>query len=576
MHVGQLTYASTADSTWHTFTSWRTLQTLACYVWSAWLFGEVYLWSQGKGAHLGWVDRGRTFEDGLWERPILNENPIFLRSTWFCLAIGQTVLHLSRDEDRLPISEIDGEQKEEAAPSKLPKPLQDLANHLPDILGHTLRLLIPGLCLTLPIYHVIIRKTVWPFFFAIASIFYSGLPPDSQPTGTQHHFQLGFQTVISSALLILLWEISSAIFTAFVSQPPLRRDQPLTAEVKDASGNVLSRSKDPNGSLLSGLRSRKEVTKGFAFWELCIICEKFEMRRKTIYLEVDRKDGSIWSQISTCCLQEITAIRSRIIEAQSPSPSNSTASSQSTAAKQQPQQQQPLGLPRIADRAVASNGDIFQRPSKAGFAHNVGDAAKSVGRSPQGAHDVQARARKAIEWSTDRFLSRSEQERLSRQGLVQEANSTTLRILQSPVGEPFRQTFARRVKAAVLGKPHSNRANIVHASKVLSMLCVNSLKEDDYGQVARSIPIILLTYTSAITAITAFVAGLAPHWTDVEFKDSDRRVKDVEEVVDVLKAALEGVLLAFGEYAEAVGITKMELREAREALGKGQEMREAR
>ena len=51
-----------------------------------------------------------------------------------------------------------------------------------------------------------------------------------------------------------------------------------------------------------------------------------------------------------------------------------------------------------------------------------------------------------------------------------------------------------------------------------------------------------------------------------------RKVKEVDELLTVLKTALEEILLAFGEYAAALGLPKKELRDAREAIGKGSEM----
>jgi nucleoporin NDC1 len=71
MHVGVQTTASVAESVYKTATSWKTAHTLAWYVYSAWFFGEVYLWSRGDNANLGWVDQGRRYEDGAWERSTL-------------------------------------------------------------------------------------------------------------------------------------------------------------------------------------------------------------------------------------------------------------------------------------------------------------------------------------------------------------------------------------------------------------------------------------------------------------------------------------------------------------------------
>ncbi|KAF2480011.1 nucleoporin protein Ndc1-Nup [Neohortaea acidophila] len=567
MHIGPVTTGSKIDTVWQTITSWKSAHTLAWFMWSAWFFGEVYLWSQGPDAHLEWVDRGRKFEEDVWEWPILNESPLFLRFVWLWLALLQTSAHLLRDEDGLSIPQKDEDWTKKAA-SKLPEPLQELRERMPRILIHTFQLLC-GLVVAVPIYWLFIRKSIWPWFSVFAGLFFSGLSSDSSPPGPKHQGSLSIHTFASSILLITLWNISNAVFTIFVIQPPLRREQPLTTEMKDAQGNISTRSRDPNGSLLNGLKSKKEVTKAFAFWELCVICEKFEARRKTIYTDVDRKEGSTWAQISKYCLGELDTIQARIDKAQAPSAASAAQHEGTSTAREEPR-----GLPKIANRGVVENGNVLQKPAKADFAQHIGNAAKSIGQSPDTTHVVQARARKAIEWGADRLLSKSEQQQLTRQNLASEANSTITRVLQSPVGEPFRKTFDRKVSLVVLGTaPHGNRANIVHASRALSALCVNSLKEDDYGQVARSIPIVLRTYTAAITAVSTFVAGVAPHWTDVEFRQRDRRVKDVDEVVLVLKAGLEGILLAFGEYADAVGVTKRELREAREAVGRGAEMR---
>jgi hypothetical protein len=47
-------------------------------------------------------------------------------------------------------------------------------------------------------------------------------------------------------LLSLLWDISDIFFTMQLTREPLKNGQPLTTE-----------SKDPNGSLLNGLKSKK-------------------------------------------------------------------------------------------------------------------------------------------------------------------------------------------------------------------------------------------------------------------------------------------------------------------------------
>lgn len=63
---------------------------------------------------------------------------------------------------------------------------------------------------------------------------------------------------------------------------------------------------------------------------------------------------------------------------------------------------------------------------------------------------------------------------------------------------------------------------------------------------------------------------LEPSWTDVDFDPRrSRRVEEVDEVLKELRDSLEGMLLAFGEYAGSLGLSRRELREAKEAVGKG-------
>ena len=89
LHVGARNTASGFETFYQHLTTPRTYNTLWWYLVSAFVFGEVYIWSRGNNAHLGWVDEGRPYE-----RPRLNENPIMLRTLYMYLAVAQTFLHL--------------------------------------------------------------------------------------------------------------------------------------------------------------------------------------------------------------------------------------------------------------------------------------------------------------------------------------------------------------------------------------------------------------------------------------------------------------------------------------------------
>jgi nucleoporin NDC1 len=58
------------------------------------------------------------------------------------------------------------------------------------------------------------------------------------------------QSMFQGMLLVLLWSTVNTLFDFYISKEPLKKDLPITND-----------SKDPNGSLLIGLKSKKEIPK---------------------------------------------------------------------------------------------------------------------------------------------------------------------------------------------------------------------------------------------------------------------------------------------------------------------------
>jgi len=569
LHVGEKNTTSGVETLYQHLTSARTYNTLWWYLVSAFVFGEVYIWSRGNDANLGWIDKGRHYE-----RARLNENPIVLRSLYLYLAAVQTCVHLYSERDTVSLLKAEENNKQGSSEgTQSVRPIDKLKQTLPTIAQQSFKLMILGLVTIMPIYLIFLRRTAWSWTSFFGRIFFRNLPKHSTPAGFIHLPGLIWQSASSCLMMIFLWEISNAVFTLYVAQPPLKKDNPLTSEIKDNAGSYVTKSQDPNGSLLNGLKSKKEVPKTFAFWELYLICTQFDARRKTIFNEVDRKTGSTWVQMSTACLSEIEAIRSRIRASQDPVEGRAKMAAEELARKQQEHlighpQTEPMGLPSIANRGV-QDGEVFAKQSSS-FAQNVGALARSVGQSPNAHNPLTPRARRALEWGTDRVLSKEQQAQLSKQALGKETNAYVLSFLQTPVGEPFRKTFARLANAVIFGIPHSNRVNIVHAIRSLTSLVLASLKEDDYGQASKDVPAIIRAYTATIGEIQRFLAVLEPSWTDVEFDaNKSRQVREISDVVQELRNGLEQMLLAFGEYAGSLGLSKREVREAKEAVGKG-------
>lgn len=145
-------------------------------------------------------------------------------------------------------------------------------------------------------------------------------------------------------------------------------------------------------------------------------------------------------------------------------------------------------------------------------------------------------------------------------------------LLRSPfLGNPFRQTFARRSAAAMLGVPRSHASTAVNAITALTQLTLRSIKEDVYGVVNRDIVLIIRAYASVLASVEAFVKrDLDVHWTDVGFVEGEsRRYKNLGEVGEVAKALKEGltaVLRQFEIYLRGMEMSERELREAKELL----------
>ncbi|KAI7515077.1 hypothetical protein KC347_g302 [Hortaea werneckii] len=403
MEVGGRTTTSGIETFVQRATEARTWMTLFWYCFGGWFFGEVYIWSSSEDAELGWIDYGRAYE-----RPRANENPVMLRCMILLFSLAKALQHLSSDRDDVKIREA------------------EMIRDAGEEYGR--------------------QRDIVDFAYPLACIMVRSLPSNADPSGILFASVFARQAVSSCGLLVMLWELSNVIFTIHVSQLPLKRGEPLTNEVKDPAGKVLSKSADPNGSLIRGFKAKATVTRGFAFWELFLITTQFETRRTTIFSEVERKPQSTWAQTSALCLAELNAIGERIKNANAPSEYQKKTAESEQQRKQQEyliaqEREKNLSLPKIAQRGVLDEREVFAKHT----GNPVSTAIKSFG--------------------------------------------------QSPVVPNF------PVQAVIYGVPFGSKANIFHAAKSLVSLAVSSLKEDDFGQVAPSVPLIIRTFTSTITAV---------------------------------------------------------------------------
>lgn len=185
------------------------------------------------------------------ERPRLNERPIFLRSTFYILALIQSFLHLYYDYDRLSIPETNRAAGSTSpnAPNRLGSPLEQLKTTLPRRIQAAFLRSLSMIVIGPVVYTTFMRKYAWSWTLYFAKVFRS-LPRSSSmlPTIPPFSISMLFRSFTSTFALLLLWELSSTTFSAFTAQIPLKNDRPLT-----------DGSKDPNGTLLIGLRAKRDL-----------------------------------------------------------------------------------------------------------------------------------------------------------------------------------------------------------------------------------------------------------------------------------------------------------------------------
>ncbi|PWY86196.1 hypothetical protein BO70DRAFT_395313 [Aspergillus heteromorphus CBS 117.55] len=567
MHIGSRTTAS-PTGTLKYLVPLDIIQTFGWYIFSAWWFNEIYRWSSPASAHLEWVNRAKPHE-----RASLNERAIYLYTYNFLLAAAQSVVHLYYDYDRVPLpvaNRIPGQETQH---------VQSISKRIQTTLPQTIKdgvrqsTLVALIC---PVaYTFFLRRPAWSITLYFAKLFWDFPRSAADPPGLIPPIGPGIftRTVVSGGLLVICWQTANLFFSVFLSKEPLKRGQPLTAEAKD-----------PNGSLLNGLKAKKETVRAFAFWELCFISQQFPDRRKAIFNDIDREEGPAWSQILQAATEVITGITTRISEAKNPSSGPKPAPVE---------QSQPVlhTLPRLADplkqdNIFAPSPQASSRQEKFGEAFST--TARSYGNSADWTPTARAKARDVFDRASSAMLSPERKQRLlssSQELKMLTAPSTSkpenlhpflVQILRSPLGRLVRQTYARRLSGIVLGTPHANICSVVSAIEALTCLLVRSLDEDQFGKVQADVPAVVRLLTDTIMTLEPFIhGGLDAHWTDVNFPPSSnpeaqalaRRVPDVDLVLHTLKSSLKDLLSSFNPYLKNIGLVGKDLRLAKEAAG---------
>jgi nucleoporin NDC1 len=96
-------------------------------------------------------------------------------------------------------------------------------------------------------YRFVYRSIIWEWAFNSLDYLYSF--PKHSYNRRNYHFDISglfFKFVITGFLLSFLWDFSNTVFSYYIVEPPLKKGQPITDD-----------SKDPNGSLINGLKDKR-------------------------------------------------------------------------------------------------------------------------------------------------------------------------------------------------------------------------------------------------------------------------------------------------------------------------------
>ncbi|KAM5345775.1 hypothetical protein ACJ41O_011636 [Fusarium nematophilum] len=540
-HVGLRTTGSGFQTLRSTLVRLQTYETFFWYGFSSLLFSHVFLWAAKPTANLSWI----TYFSG--DRARLNERPLFLMAYLASCAIMQTFNHYRKDDDRLVLglsrSKTDGQSDS----------LKVVFLQFPYILGNSATGALTAVPVALFLYYSVLRSFAWGWALMFLRIFYN-LPktkmlPPSWPTD----IFLLFRCLEAGTLIHFIWHAGNFAFSTFMVKAPLKNGNPLTSE-----------SKDPNGSLLNGLKSKKLSIKAFAMWELAYIAEGFEARRQAIYEDIDRKDGPMWSQVYAICMEVVKSIETRVDDYGKP-PAAPPAEP-AVAPKQRvsaPLRDDPIFNSRPASKTI--RGEVEKRLS---------EVTQSPGSSP--ASKLSPIAKRTWKEAKDRVLTKEQQELVAPEHLKGQFEKWTLQLMQvDAVAALFQQDFRTQFTAAVLGTPYAEPTLCINAIHVLCQLSVHSLAEDKFGNVHRDVPSIIRTLTSVIKKLEAFRLSFPIHWTDTTGR---RNSPEVDKVVDALKTGLEQVVAKFEPYSSDLRLTQTDMRLAKEASApaKKSEMAEVR
>lgn len=248
-HVG----VRTSNSGFHTFLKYavssQLLEAVVSYGVSSLLFSQVYLWTS-TAEDLDWI----LVQSG--DRARLNEKPIFYTYHFLVFGMVQGLLHIYRDDDRLLLRSVTLKGDAQAPQDDQTAWQTRLKNDVPALASLAAMQSAAVLLFSVIQYHWALprflwrltpRGVAWRLALSFFRTFYT-LPKTNILPATLAGVNgwMWLRCFLSGFMLLFMWLAGNKMFSMLLVRAPLKLGSPLTSE-----------SKDPNGTLLNGLKSKK-------------------------------------------------------------------------------------------------------------------------------------------------------------------------------------------------------------------------------------------------------------------------------------------------------------------------------
>jgi hypothetical protein len=176
------------------------------------------------------------------------------------LAIMQSLVHLAYDYDGIrAISVPKAYLEEEGAAARqaaAPSPMRELRAALPRRLRAAVARCFIMAVAGPVVYWLFLRRRVWRWtLFAVKGVLRLTRPPPVPPGALPFSVPLFVRSFMAWLLLSFIWETVAVAFEAYFAQEPTAKaEAPLTETCRDA-----------NGTLLTGLASKRDVVKVYGY-----------------------------------------------------------------------------------------------------------------------------------------------------------------------------------------------------------------------------------------------------------------------------------------------------------------------